>query len=310
MRKQHYATLKKLGIPEADAHDLLESKQRFPDGAQYRFEIPSTESPKMLRALIEEADRYKVPIHRVSQGSGIMMLTDDEIREMLVIGREHGMEVNLFVGPRANFDIGGMWAAPSGKFIQWQVRGQDQLRHAIDDVKRACDLGCRSVLLADIGLIWVIAEMRREGRLPKNLVIKTSAVMALANAAACRVAENLGGDTINIASDLTIAQIGAIRQACKAVIDMYVEVPDGLGGFIRHHETPQLIKVASPIYVKLGLRNSPDIYPYGTHIEATAVALSRERVRRAKLVYDQIQRQNQELKISKPGAKDLAVPEV
>src|SRR5690242_3477826 len=183
------SALKRLGLPAADAHGFPESKQRFPDGAQFRFEIPSTESPRMLRALIEEANRYGIPIHRISQGSGIMMLTDDEIREMLTIGRDYGMEVNLFVGPRANFDIGGMWAAPSGKFIQWQVRGQDQLRFAIDDVVRACDLGCRSVLLADIGLIWVIAEMRRDGKLPRNLVIKTSAVMALANSAACKVAE-------------------------------------------------------------------------------------------------------------------------
>jgi hypothetical protein len=131
------SALRKLGLPSADAHDFSNSKQRFPDGAQYRFEIPSTESPKMLRALIEEANKYKIPIHRISQGSGIMMLTDDEIREMLTIGRDYGMEVNLFVGPRASFDIGGMWNSPSGKFIQWQIRGQDQFRYAIDDVVRA-----------------------------------------------------------------------------------------------------------------------------------------------------------------------------
>jgi hypothetical protein len=40
------------------------------------------------------------------------------------------------------------------------------------------------------------------------------------------------------------------------------------------------------------------------------VALSRERVRRAKLVYDHIQRQSPELKISKLGAKGLALPEI
>ena len=105
-------------------------------------------------------------------------------------------------------------------------------------------------------------------------------------------------------------RVCAIRQTCKSAINLFVEVPDGLGGFIRHYETPQLIKVASPIYVKLGLRNSPDIYPYGTHIETTAVALSRERVRRAKLVYDQIHRQSPELKISKLGANGLALPDL
>ena len=59
---------------------------------------------------------------------------------------------------------------------------------------------------------------------------------------------------------------------------------------IRHYETPELIRVGAPLYVKLGLRNSPDIYPSGTHIESTAVALSRERVRRAQIVCEMIQR--------------------
>jgi hypothetical protein len=48
--------------------------------------------------------------------------------------------------------------------------------------------------------------------------------------------------------------------------------------------------VGAPLYVKLGLRNSPDIYPCGTHLEATAIALSRERVRRAEMVLSVIRR--------------------
>lgn len=302
--------LRTLGLPDSDAAGLVDSTKRFPDGAQYRFEIPSTESPKALKAVFEEADRLGLTIHRVSQGSGIMMLSDAEIREMLKIGKDRGIEVNLFVGPRANFDIGGMSAAPSGKFIQWQIRGQDQFLYALEDIKRACDLGCRSVLLADFGLIQAVGQLRGKGALPSNLVIKTSAVMAPANAATCRLLEEIGGNTLNIATDLTVAQVGAIRRAVNVPIDLYIEVPDGLGGFVRHYETPELIRVAAPLYVKLGLRNAPDIYPAGIHLEATAVALSRERVRRTKLVHDLILRYYPEAVMSKPGAKDLGIPEI
>jgi hypothetical protein len=45
-----------------------------------------------------------------------------------------------------------------------------------------------------------------------------------------------------------------------------------------------LIRVASPMYVKLGLRNAPNIYPSGLHLEELGVKLGRERVRRAELV--------------------------
>ena len=61
-------------------------------------------------------------------------------------------------------------------------------------------------------------------------------------------------------------------------IDFYVEAPDNIGGFIRYYEIPELIRVAAPIYLKFGLRNSPDIYPCGTHIENTAAgAVARAR---------------------------------
>src|SRR5690348_315093 len=101
------AFLQKLGLPSTDQGAVPDSLKRFPDGCQYRIEIPSTEGPRALRAVVEAGERYGVPIHRVSQGSGIMLMTDDEIREMLRIGRDHGMEVSLFVGPRAQWDLGG-----------------------------------------------------------------------------------------------------------------------------------------------------------------------------------------------------------
>ncbi len=89
---------------------------------------------------------------------------------------------------------------------------------------------------------------------------------------------------------MTAPQLAAIRAAIDAPIDLYIEAPDNIGGFIRHYEAPELIRVGAPLYIKLGLRNAPDIYPSGTHIEATAIALSRERVRRARLALDLIER--------------------
>ncbi|MCB1124186.1 MAG: U32 family peptidase, partial [Verrucomicrobiae bacterium] len=220
--------------------------------------------------------------------------------------------VCLFTTPRAGFDIGGAWNAPAGKFIQWQVRGADQLRYSLDDIFRATDLGIRSVLLADIGLIQVVDELRRAGDLPADLIIKSSAVMMPANPASARLMQDLGSDTVNVSTDLSVAQLSAIRQIVHVPLDIYIEAPDGIGGFVRHFETPDMIRFAAPIYVKLGLRNSPDIYPSGQHLESMALNLSRERVRRSKLVYDLIQREMPEAIISSTGTRheDLGVPVV
>ncbi|HCR31473.1 MAG TPA: hypothetical protein DIV79_15820 [Opitutae bacterium] len=302
--------LKNLGIPSADQKTL--SDKRFSDGGKFRIEIPSTETPEAFQALLDEAEQINCPVHRISQGSGIQMLSDAQIRSFAQIGAERNVEVCLFTTPRANFDTGGLWNAPAGKLIQWQVRGADQIRYSLDDVFRACDLGIRSVLLSDFGLIEVVGRLRNEGKLPKSLIIKSSAILAPANPASCSLLERLGADTINVSTDLSTAQISAIRKATKAPLDIYVESPDGIGGFVRHFETPDLIEYCSPIYIKLGLRNSADIYPYGKHLESLALDLSLERVRRSKLVYDLIQRETPNSEMSKVGVnfEDLGVPEI
>jgi len=300
--------LTELRLPLEDPRDCPSSTKRFPDGGQYRIEIPSTEGPRALTAVLDEAAARKVPVHRVSQGSGIMLMTDDEIREMLAIGRRAQIEVNLFVGPRATFDIGAQVFSPAGKALGLSARGADQFRYALMDVARGCELGLRSVLVSDLGVLQVVAKMKQTGELPASLIIKTSVMMAPANPAAARILEDLGADTINIPSDLTLPQIAAIRGAIDVPIDFYVEAPDNIGGFIRHFEIPELIRVTAPLYLKFGLRNSPDIYPAGTHIEGTALALSRERVRRAQIAMEMIARYAPDAVMSPLGAADLGIP--
>ena len=287
--------LARLGLPPGDPHPAPPTSKRFPDGAQFRIEIPSTEGPAAMKAVLDEAAVLKVPVHRVSQGSGIMLLTDREIEDMRDLGEAHGVEVNLFVGPRATFDIGAQAYSPAGKSLGLSLRGSEQVVHAVEDVQRAVRLGIRSVLVSDIGLLAVMGRMKRAGGLPADLILKTSVMMAPANASSARVLEDLGATTINVPSDLTLPQLASIRAAIDAPIDLYVEAPDNIGGFVRHYEVPDFIRVGSPLYVKLGLRNAPDIYPSGTHIEGTAVALSRERVRRAHLVLAMIDRYGPEL---------------
>jgi hypothetical protein len=65
------------------------------------------------------------------------------------------------------------------------------------------------------------------------------------------------------------------------------------------------------MYVKLGLRNAPNIYPSGLHLEDLAVKLGRERVRRAELVRQLLEEHTPEL-VEERGAdrpSDLGIPE-
>lgn len=304
--------LRELGLPEGDRHDLPSSTRAFPDGAQYRVEIPSVEGPAALRAVLEAAQANKLTIHRISQGSGIMLLSDAEIREMALLGSQHGIEVCLFVGPRAPWEGSAQPLTPDGKIFGWRHTGMDQLVYAFDDVERAVELGLRSILIADEGLLWLIEQARRRGLLPDKLVVKASALLGGANPLGIKMLVDHGLGTINVSSDISLARLAALRQVVAIPIDLYIESPDGLGGFTRYHEIAEIVRVAAPVYLKFGLRNAPNIYPSGVHLEQVAVQTARERVHRAALGIAMLARLVREhgyqFQESRTGAADLGVP--
>jgi hypothetical protein len=285
------------------------SDARFADGLRYRIEIPSVEGPGVLRAVLEEAEARAVSIRRVSQGSGVMMLTDGEISELAGLGAAHGVEVSLFLGPRGAWDVGGQsFAAGAAGGV---ARADAAVEWCVAEARRGVALGIRSFLVADLGVLATLGRMKRDGDLPESLVLKTSVLLPCANGATARVLEQLGATTINVATDLPPGELGELRAVCSAPLDVYVEVPDDQGGFVRFYEVPEMIRAAAPMYVKLGLRNAPNIYPSGLHLEDMAVKLGRERVRRAELVLRLLRERAPEL-VEGRGADrpaDLGIPE-
>lgn len=259
-----------------------DSARRFGDGAAYRVEVPSCEGPAVMTAVVEEAARRDVTVHRVSQGSGVMMLTDDEITEMVGIGAERQIEVCLFLGPRGSWDIGGQ--AKVSAAVGGVARGNEMVAACLADAFRAVDLGVHSLLVGDLGVLKLLGDLRSDGRLADDLVLKTSVLMPLTNGPTAALYEAAGATSLNVSTDLPPSALGEIRAATTVPIDLYVEVPDDQGGHVRFYDVPEIVRVAAPVYLKMGLRNAPDIYPAGLHLAATAAALGRERVRRAELV--------------------------
>jgi hypothetical protein len=251
-----------------------------------------------MAVVVETARELHVPLHRISQGSGVMMLTDDEIRSMAQLGSAEQIEVGLFIGPRASWDVG---SRPDTVTVGARTRGEAQLTASIHEADRAVDLGIRLLLVADEGLLWTFHLLRERGRLPADLRLKVSALASPGNSVAFRVLERLGADSINIHPDLPIGDIASIRESGIAAIDFYVESPDDLGGYVRMYDIPELVRVARPIYLKFGLRNATGVYPAGRHLRSLILDASRERVRRARLGLDLLER-------LAPGAPASPVP--
>lgn len=281
MKSQSY--LEGLGLPGRDLYDLPSSSLRFPDGEAFHLEIPSTEGPDAFEAVLDEARKHNIRVHRVSQGSGIWMLTDEEIQRMVAIGAANDVEVCLFVGPRAGWDTGRQATTPGGQILSGSLRGADQLSYGLEDVIHGCDLGVRSILVADLGQLYVIGKLKEKGDLPSDLIVKVSASLPVANPAAARLYEDLGATTLNLAVDLSLPALAAIRSAVTLPVDLYIESSDDFGGILRYYEIPEIVRVAAPVHLKFAVRNSPGVYPSGGHLQSQVELLSRERVRRAAL---------------------------
>ncbi len=244
--------LKSIGMPGGDAYDLKRSERRFNDGGQYRFEVPGIQGPGVMKALLETLDSYGTPIHRVTQTKGIWTLLDNEIEEMVNLSRAYHVQLILAIGPRATTDTSASVHTPEGQRMGYRLRGQEQIVRAVEDVKRAAGLGCRGFMVYDEGCLWLLNEMRKAGELPGDCHFKVSAHTGHGNPCSAHLLESIGANSFNPVRDIQIQMLGAIRQAISIPIDIHTENPDSSGGFIRHYEVPDMIKVAAPIYLKTG----------------------------------------------------------
>lgn len=244
--------LKSIGLPEGDLYTLPTSKKRFSDGGQYRFEVPGIQSPSVMKTLLEELDRLNLQIHRVTQTKGIMALTDEDIVKMVELAKEWNVELVLSIGPRATTDTSASVNTPEGMRMGYRLRGQEQIVRAIEDVKRAARFGCRSFLVYDEGSLWVLNKCRKAGEIPSDCKFKVSAHAGHGNPCSAKLLEEIGADSINPVRDIQLQMLAAVRDAIDVPVDIHTENPKSTGGFIRHYEVPEMIRVASPIYLKTG----------------------------------------------------------
>ncbi|MFJ2113892.1 MULTISPECIES: hypothetical protein [unclassified Streptomyces] len=297
--EQALATLG-LAAPALDPADA--SPHTFPDGGTWRTEVPSVEGPECLAEVLKESARLDVPVHRISQGSGVWMLSDADITEMVDGCASRDIELCLFTGPRGTWDHGASVRTDSGG-AGLRARGHDALAGCVEDAVRATELGVKCLLVADEGVLWTLHQLREQGVLPADTTFKLSALIGPVNPASYAVYERLGADSINIPSDLTLTHFTEIRRASSAPMDLYIEAPDDLGGYVRMYEAAELIRRGAPLYLKFGLSKSPGIYPYGAQLRETALSSARERVRRGRLVLDLLQRHGADGGMSPLGSR-------
>ena len=94
--------------------------------------------------------------------------------------------------------------------------------------------------------------MRQDGHLDNTIRFKLSAHCGHGNPASLRLLQQIGADSINPVRDLDLPMIAALRAAVDVPLDIHTDTPVASGGFIRFYEAPEIVRIAAPVYLKVG----------------------------------------------------------
>jgi len=308
--KEISESLEKIGLPGHDSYDLPTSEKRFSDGAQYRFELSLIERLTTVEAVIDEMrKRKRAKVHRlICCTLGTSYLTDDELKGIATAAYDAKLGVVLVPGP--NKDVGASQKyTPEGMTQGNRYRGMDQLAFLFAEIRRCIGLGFRAFLVVDEGELWALNELRKIGEIPKEVKFKWSTLAGHGNPASVRLLESLGADSINPRADLSLPILAAMRKVVNVPIDVFISNLESYGGFNRFWETPDILRVTSPVYFKVE-NGSSDAEFASPHADQAFVAyLAREKVRYTEIVQGIIEKYYPEAKTSEIGNEDsIPVP--
>ncbi|TFH35408.1 MAG: hypothetical protein E4G93_03815, partial [Dehalococcoidia bacterium] len=247
------AFMESMGIPGRDLWTLPDSPLTFPDGAHWRVEISGIERASTMEAMIDEARKRSIPVHRaIATVGGSTYLDGGELRALAQMGHDEGIEIVMAMGPRKAWDVGAKESSNwEGAMLGLRLRGSDNISYWLADMMRNLEAGIRAFLVYDEGVLSIVSKMREQGFIPKETIFKCSVFSGHASPAGARVIAGLGANTFNPCSDVSLPILAAIRKAVKIPLDVYVSICDSLGGEYRIMETPEIARVASPCYFKI-----------------------------------------------------------
>ena len=296
--------LKKHGFPYQDSIDNNQIMGEFKAGGHYGIEISSMNNISILTKAFKLADKYNLKIDRVIECRGIVRIPNAEIIDMVNICAQRKIGLLMSIGPRAISDIGGFAASPNGKRIGYRLRGVENLIHAIEDMKRAIDLGVRGFTLYDEGFLYLVNEMRAAGDIPKDIIFKYSVHAGCSNPMSAKLLEDNGCDSINVIPDLDVSMLSSFRPLIKVPIDVFSDTAKSAGGFLRTYDIPKIIQYSSPVYLKCGPISQPEQNHLPNEVELE------ERIKQAVNVVEHINRYLPAAKRVNIHEKTLALPKM
>ena len=183
--------LRSIGLPRGDLNELPTRRSASPTARSTASRSRARRGRAASRPFSRRPTRLDVHVHRVSQGSGVFLLTDAELDEMARCGgRRARRGLALRAAERRLGHLGG-GARRRPAASSRRPRGA-RSRSSPRSTTRAAPPthGFRSVLIADIGVLSAFARRATRRRCCReDMQAKVSVMLPAANPAAARVLE-------------------------------------------------------------------------------------------------------------------------
>ncbi|HEU4787904.1 MAG TPA: U32 family peptidase [Gemmatimonadaceae bacterium] len=267
------------GYPTTDDRAPSVSGKTFSTGGHYGVEIPVINTFDALTASLKAIEHHGIKVTRFNETHGSFLLSDRELSNMLSACREVSIGITVSLGPRPEYDYrASFYRTEFGKSQGRRLNSNHSIRVCTDEAVRLAELGCRGIIVYDLGVLSILSEMRAAGQLPSSMTFKASSHCQVTNQYTARMYVQAGIDSITTPHDLTVTMLGDIRSLNPTVcLDVPIDVYKTKGGYVRFHESSQVITSCSPVILKLGA--SAQDHPYDS-IGSSTYAKRIERVAR------------------------------
>ena len=298
----------KTEFPLRDRYDLPSSEHTFPDGSHYRIEIAGMETANNLEIMTREAERRKVPVHRViGMVRGAAMVDFAELKYYAQIAADNKYEVIINPVPSRGWDNGRQYVTSEGYVSGMRLRGSDKVYEWLKELDRCLEAGIRGFLIPDEGLLYLVNKLRADGVIPDDVKFKVSVFAGHGNAYGAKLLEDMGADSFNPLGDLTLPMLASIRQTVKLPLDIYVSLVESMGGFQRFHECGDIARISAPVYFKIEPGRS-EAEMYNSWVDNNLLDyLAAHRVRIAQICMEWVERSGFKMVMKEKG-DDLSIP--
>lgn len=300
--------------------DIKSSDKRFPDGANYRIEVSGIETADILKAVIDEAKKQGIPIHRaIATVRGSACYSDEQLKELAKVAAENEVEVIICPGKLAQAVFDDPNRILSG--LNWQ--NTEEADAYTREILRCVKIGFRGFLVWRKGMLRAL-NFRRKFDIPPETIFKLSTFDNNANVYDFSLAEKSGADTINTANGLSLKSLSEIRRNINVPLDIHMtfwqlafeknesgRLELTAKPYDRIDDAPEIVRVAGPCYFKFEA-GTPGLGVYDlSGPDWTLKDLAehkRKDVRTAAQVVRRVKEKYPGLVLSDWGPKDLRVP--